>query len=442
MTKKGFNILIVLLLLFTVVFTARGSFIDELSRQISQREQERQGLELEAQKYQKLIIDTRKEIRSLKTEIQLMEAQIKKLGLETKIAQGKIEQVILEILRLQYEIEETQKNITHQKEILAETLRLIYEYDQKDLLLVFLEDENISSFYSKIFWLEGLQEELGEVLEKLKGLKADLEERYLNEEAKKEDLEDWKESLEKDRTSLEYKTYLYDALIKKTRGRENSFQQILTRVEAQKNDLLGDISRLSKQKEEEIARLKELQEKPKTGLASTGWYFRQDDPRWGESTIGISRSTLARWGCAVTSVAMVLKYHGINITPEQLAKESMYSWDLIVWYSKVWKWKSVKCANCLLSKDSQYYYVPHITSGIDWTRLDKELKDGRPVIVFVKAEDRNGGHYVVIHHKDDTGRYVVHDPLFGPNIYLDSTRVYISKLYNTTTKIDQMIIYH
>lgn len=441
--NKIFRVFIITSIIFSLALTSSASFIDELSRQISQRESERQELELAAQKYQKLIIETQKRIRSLKTEIQLMEAQIKKLELEIEITEGKIDQVILEILKLEYEIEETKKNIIHQRQVLAETIRAIYEYDQKDLLLLFLEDGSISSFYSQIVWLESLQEKVGEILEELKALKKDLEKCRLAEVAKKEYLEDLKENLEKNKTSLKYKTYLYEALVKKTQGKEKTFQQILAKVETQKNDLLGDINSLMQQKEKELARLKELQEKPKTGLASTAWYFSQDDPRWGASTIGISNSSLARWGCAVTSVAMVLKYHGINITPGQLAKESIYSWDLIVWYSKTWKWKGIKCMNCLLSEDRQYYYVPHIASGINWIRVDKELKAGYPVIVFVKAKGKGGkGHYVVIHHKDNTGRYVVHDPMFGPNIYLDSTRAYISELYDTTTKVDQMVIYH
>lgn len=425
------TIFIIVLLIFIIsVQGGWASFIDELSRQISQREQERQELELEAQKYQELIIDSQKEIRSLKAEIQLMEAQIKKLELEVEITEGKIEQVILEILKLEYEIEETKKNIIHQKEVLAETIRAIYEYDQKSLLLVFLEDGSISSFYSQIVWLGGLQEEVGEILEELKALKKDLEERRLEEEAKKEYLEDLKENLEKNKTSLKYKTYLYEALVEKTQGEEKTFQQILARVEAQKNDLLGDINRLMEQKQEELARLKELQEKPKTGLASTAWYFSQDDPRWAASNIGMTRSTMANYGCAVTSVAMVLKYYGVDIDPGRLVKLPLFYYDLIVWPKK---WEDVSCANCP---------PPHISSSIDWSWLDRELKNAHPVIVFVKAEGRNGGHYVVIHHKDDTGRYVVHDPLFGPNIYLDSTRVYISKLYDTTTKVDQMVVYH
>jgi len=84
---------------------------------------------------------------------------------------------------------------------------------------------------------------------------------------------------------------------------------------------------------------------------------------------------------------------------------------------------------------------PHV-SLFDWSRLDRVVGAGYPVMIFVRANGRGAGHYVVVHHKTDDGRYVVHDPLFGPNIYLESTQVYISNLYETTTSIDQMVIYH
>jgi len=78
----------------------------------------------------------------------------------------------------------------------------------------------------------------------------------------------------------------------------------------------------------------------------------------------------------------------------------------------------------------------------DWFKLDKELGAGYPVIVFVRVKGKGAGHYVVVHHKTDDGQYVVHDPLFGANIYLSSTQAYISILYNNSTYLDQMVIYH
>ena len=126
---------------------------------------------------------------------------------------------------------------------------------------------------------------------------------------------------------------------------------------------------------------------------------------------------------------MVATYHGSSITPGQLAKQPIFYYDLIVWPRS---WGNASCVNCPPS---------HVTP-FDWFRLDREVGAGYPVIVFVRANGRGAGHYVVVHHKTDDGRYVVHDPLFGANIYLDSTRVYISNLYDTSTSLDQMVIYH
>jgi hypothetical protein len=81
--------------------------------------------------------------------------------------------------------------------------------------------------------------------------------------------------------------------------------------------------------------------------------------------------------------------------------------------------------------------------GINWFTVDREVARGNPVIVYIKAGSK-GGHYVVIHHKNSDGRYVVHDPYFGANIYLDSSMKLLSALYNVTitkNSIDQMIIY-
>ena len=74
--------------------------------------------------------------------------------------------------------------------------------------------------------------------------------------------------------------------------------------------------------------------------------------------------------------------------------------------------------------------------------MDKEIKAGNPVIIFIRANGRGAGHYVVVHNKDSKGRYIVHDPYWGANLFLDSTRENISTLYGSSTSIDQMIIYH
>lgn len=229
-----------------------------------------------------------------------------------------------------------------------------------------------------------------------------------------------KRSLDNEQTSKE-------DLLGQTQGEEQKYQDLLTRVEEQKQGLLGDIDELSSEKSSELAAVEATLEKPKSGLASTKWYFSQRDSRWGDQHIGFSNTLMKSYGCAVTAVSMVFRYHGVDIDPGTLAQQPIFYHDLIVWPKS---WKGVE----LVSSNGH--------GNIDWDVIDKEIKNKNPVIVFVKSTKRGAGHYVVVHGKDKNGDYVVHDPYWGSNIFLSSTKAYVGALYGSGTVVDQMIIYH
>jgi peptidoglycan hydrolase CwlO-like protein len=424
---KRFLIVLIILILPLV---SQGSLIDDLNQQIKETESKRSELERQAQEYQQMINQKQGEIKSLKNQIYIFNARINKLQVEINITEDDIVQTRLEILQLEYGIDQTGDDITEQKDNLAKIIQTIAEYDQTSQVEIILASDDFSDFFNQIFYLENLQNGVKEKVDNLKLLKEKLNQDKESKEEKKKRLEGLKDQITQQKWSLASQRKSKEALLNYTRGEESEYQQMLANIEAQKKSLLGDINRLRQQKAAELARLKELQEKPPSQYwASLNWYYKQDDPRWAKTTIGISDSELEDYGCAITSVAMILTHHGAGMTPGQLAKESIFAWDLIYWPRK---WGGIYCMNCP---------PPHVSS-FDWFRLDREIGAGYPVIVFVKANGRGAGHYVIIHHKTGDGRYVVHDPLFGANIYLDSTRVYISNLYETTTSLDQMIIYH
>lgn len=434
--QAAWRVLAVLLILIFPL-AGQGGLIDDLNKQIQEQEAKKIELERQAQEYQQVINQKKGEIKTFKNQIAIFNAQIGKLVVETELTEDKIDQTKLEILQLEYGLDQTEDDIFKQKTHLAKIIRAIAEYDETSQLEIILQSDDFSDFFNQMAYLENLQEGVQEKVERLKSLKQKLTQNKQSKEEKKERLEDLKNQLTEQKWSLSSQRKSKEALLNYTRGQESKYQDMLVHIEAQKKSLLGDINRLRQQKAAELAHLKELQEKPPAEYwASVNWYYRQDDPQWAKVNIGFSDSKLEDYGCAITSVAMILKYQGFNITPQQLAKESIYYYDLIVWPRK-WPAStqgggSTACVNC----------PPPHTSSFDWFRLDRELGAGYPVIVFVKADGRSGGHYVVVHHKTKDGRYVVHDPLFGANIYLDSTRVYISNLYNTTTSLDQMVIYH
>lgn len=407
---------------------AQGSLIDDLNKQIEEQEVRRAELEKQAAEYQQVIDQKQGEIKSLNNQIAIFNARINKIQVEINITEEDIDQTELEIISLEYGIEQAEEDILEQKDNLGVVIQTIAEFDQTSQVEMILSSDDFSDFFNQLTYLDNLQNGVREKVESLRALKQLLSEDKESKEEKKEHLQGLKEQLDSQKWSLASQRSSKETLLNQTQGEESKYQQMLANIEAQKQSLLGDINRLRQQKADELARLEELQEKPPSNFwGSLNWYYRQDDSRWAETTIGISDSQLGDYGCAISSVAMVFTYHGETITPKQLAKEPIYYSSLIIWPDR---WGSLRKV------------LGTYRTAVDWFRIDRELGGGYPVIIRVQADGYSGAHYVVVHHKTDDGRYVVHDPLFGANIYLSSSRAFIGKLYDTSTSINQMIVYH
>ena len=63
-------------------------------------------------------------------------------------------------------------------------------------------------------------------------------------------------------------------------------------------------------------------------------HFSQGDPRWAQRVLG-KKSSIARQGCAISCIAMILRFYGRNVTPgtldEFLDKENGYIGDSVKW---------------------------------------------------------------------------------------------------------------
>jgi len=133
------------------------------------------------------------------------------------------------------------------------------------------------------------------------------------------------------------------------------------------------------------------------------------------------------YGCAITCVSMVFRKNGSSTTPGKMAKEKIFYYDLI-------KWPSSWSPGISLASS-----ISH--GNVNWSTINSNISKGHPVIVFIKKTNGRGGHYVVITGKDDKD-YIVHDPYFGANLYLGTSKSLVGKLGSDSgVKIDQMIIY-
>jgi hypothetical protein len=129
--------------------------------------------------------------------------------------------------------------------------------------------------------------------------------------------------------------------------------------------------------------------------------FRQGDERWSDDLLGgvADNGTIGGEGCAVASAAMVFKFYGIDVDPQQLnwflsgvggyTDRGWLYWDRAAWYAPG--------------------RVRHIYEDLpSYALIDSNLARGNPVIVRVRLQ--NGiTHFVVIAGKQGFD-YLIQDP--------------------------------
>jgi peptidase C39-like protein len=132
--------------------------------------------------------------------------------------------------------------------------------------------------------------------------------------------------------------------------------------------------------------------------------FQQSDDKWRDDPLGgvEANGTLGGEGCAVAAAAMVFKFYGIDVDPQQLnwfltavggyTDQGWIYWDRAAWFAPD--------------------RVRHVYEDLpSYQLIDSNIAHGNPVIVRVRLP---GGvtHFVVIAGKDGFD-YLVRDPGAG-----------------------------
>jgi len=140
-------------------------------------------------------------------------------------------------------------------------------------------------------------------------------------------------------------------------------------------------------------------------------HFSQGDPRWAKRVLG-RKSSIARQGCAISSIAMILRFYGRNVTPETLDefldKENGYVGDSVKW---------AVAGQC---EDNEADRLKYDRKGGDEKALHHYLSDridqNSPTMVRVDyGVDSNltYNHFVVCVGKTHDDDFIMNDPATG-----------------------------
>lgn len=405
---------------------------EEEQQKIDKKQKELKKLEEKSATYEKIVKLKQKQKSLLGMQISGLNSEINTIKDDIDKNKNKVEELGRMIDELENRISQKEKMIDLQRKILANIVRSYYENRDNINTDILLGIDTFSNITSAKDYYSQMGKRITEITADLKAVQINLKDEQDNLKQTKNEFIDVRVRLEEEKTKLSATKLQKNSLLVQTQGDEAKYKRRLAKIEKQKKEILGDIDLLFNANYAELEAM--VEKAPSKYWASMRWYYSQKDSRWGNKNIGNSKSKMKDYGCAISVVSMVFTYHGKNITPGTLRKKPIFSWDIIRWPKSS---SSIGIGTGLKLSSS----INH--KNINWKTVDKELRANNPVIVFINAKS-GAGHYVAIHHKTKNGKYVVHDPYFGSNIYLNSTFKLLSKIYKRSVSkksIDQMIIY-
>jgi murein DD-endopeptidase MepM/ murein hydrolase activator NlpD len=229
---------------FLLPVLSQASLLDDLKQQIKEREAEIKQLEEQAAAYQQNLKETQQQKNTLQNQLAIIEARIRKLRADINVTSARISAANLQIEELTLEIYEKTQKIEEHKENIAGIIRTIYEYDEKTLLELVLENEKFSDFLSQVQYIELLQKNVQKDLESLKALKSALEEQKAEVQVRENELQIYNAQLYSQKQIENSQKAQKNYLLRQTRGQEKKYQQLLTDVEERQRQIQEEIFEL------------------------------------------------------------------------------------------------------------------------------------------------------------------------------------------------------
>lgn len=213
--------------LFSPAFFSNASLIDDIKKQISDRERDLKELEQKSAQYKTSISDAQKQQKTLKSKITDLNSQLSYLENQIDITATKIDQTSLFIKKLKLEIEDQEKKLKLKKVYIASAIQTINDFDNTAMLELIISNPNLSDFFGQAQYIETLQTDIQKDLDYIQLLKSKLEDRKSEQENKEDELSDLKGDLSAKKQITDSQKSEKENLLKITKNNESNYQKLL-----------------------------------------------------------------------------------------------------------------------------------------------------------------------------------------------------------------------
>jgi len=381
-----FIFLAIAIICFSLFFYPKRSLAVNCDLNINLSQLSEADLQILINQCQQKVSDLRSQINSLSSQIQYMDTQIYLTTLKIKETEEKINKTEKEIELLGKRIEGLDESLNYLSKLLLTKIVRGYKSRQLTLLGLVLDSGNLADLVSRVKYLKATQENNQKLLIQVQQTKLNFEEQKKLREEKMIELDNLKIILDRQKGNLESQQIAKRNLLAATQSDERIYQNLLEKARRE----LAGFSAFAQAAGGGFTNF---------GSGSNGWYYTQRDPQWGNIFLPGSSYSLLLAGCAVTSVAMVCRSYGQNITPATIAGDSsrFIGGDL-------WNW-AFSCNG----KTTEWI-------GNSYDRVKEIVKENKPVILRLVAPSVSGLHFIVAYGWDDERNdFKIHDPYYGPD---------------------------
>lgn len=305
------------------------------------------------------------------------------------LTQGQINDTQNKIAELLSKIRDEEENYKKEKEKMDRVLASWYMEDQKGLLETLIGSDNLSEVVTKQQYYDSIKQQLTVSMEKIDAFKAELQKQQDEKSLQLQSLKDLAADQQTQQKNLEYQMNVKNRLL---------------------NDTTKMIGELNAQAAAAQARIAQIDAQIRALSATNRWgnqIVSSNDPSWyysqtGNYThLGNSPYTVSQYGCLITSIAMIAKYYGNNVTPTSIASNTG-NFD--------------REGYMIVTSPSGTGVNVSTSRSVNWNTIDEEISNGHPVIVSiylpsVGAVNSDGSsHFIVIKGKVGN-QYLMHDPI-------------------------------
>ncbi len=240
--------------------------LQDLKKEITEKEHELETLSESTKAYEQKIEDARSQGASLRSQLGLIDNQVTKLELDIKTTQVTIDKAKLEIESLEYQIHNEESTINAQKDQLREYIKLINKEDQKNLLEVLLVNDSFADFFRQLNYIEEIQADLKQSIDRVKLLRDSLEIKKVDMENYQRTLEASKKELEDRQLRLKEQLVAKESLLFQTKSSEIRYQNLLAESIQMQREVDSSIQNITQEIQRKIINLRSGSTDPATTL--------------------------------------------------------------------------------------------------------------------------------------------------------------------------------